>query len=63
MKLHVHAFNLVRDTGVHHYSRCRCGKRKVNRTNGHGYEPVDQQWLATGVWTERPTRAPRKCAA
>lgn len=39
----------VRDTGVHRYEECPCGRRRVRRV-GSGYQPIDRQWVEGGDW-------------
>lgn len=59
----IHIHSVVRGTGLHTYWRCpKCGARGVypGRPNG---QPVDDQWVSSGVWwsdTARPPRLLRK---
>jgi len=40
-----HKFDVIKDTGEHHYLRCsRCGAKKI-RKMGFGYQPPDYDWL------------------
>ena len=55
-----HEYRLVRDTGSNLYWLCsKCGKRRVTHCEG-GYQPIDEQWLQTGVFSEvsKPPKAP-----
>lgn len=52
----MHRDDIVRDTYIHEYRRCRrCGGRQI-RVVGRGSQPVDTHWLKTGEW--RKTRPP-----
>jgi hypothetical protein len=53
MRLHLHWYKIVHDTGGHLYGECRCGQRKVYLVGG-GMQPVDQAWLEGGEWNVKP---------
>jgi hypothetical protein len=42
--MHLHKWNVRKQTGANVYSECRCGARKVH-SNAEGYQPVDFDWL------------------
>lgn len=49
MKLCIHWYHEVKNTGVHSYQLCRCGKRRI--ISGVGpHQPVDRDWVHTGRW-------------
>ena len=49
-----HSWKIVKDTGIYHYRQClKCGMRDIFPFRGGGYQPVDKQWLDTGVWTKQ----------
>jgi hypothetical protein len=48
----------ARDTGVHLYEVCACGRRRVRRVDPSGWQPVDRGWVQTGEWRPRPERGP-----
>lgn len=35
----------IRDTELHLYQCCACGRRRVVRVLGGGYQPIDKKWL------------------
>lgn len=50
--LNLHRWEVVKDTGVHLYLRCkRCGNREIRRVMFSGHRPIDENWLKTGKWS------------
>lgn len=50
MKLCIHWYHEIKNTGLHSYQQCRCGKRRIISGSG-GYQPVDRDWVRTGRWS------------
>lgn len=54
----LYAWQLVHDTGAHHYyENAVTGKRKVIDVAG-GYQPVNWEWLAGGAWEREQAPLP-----
>lgn len=54
MKLCIHWYHQIRNTGKWSYRQCRCGKRKIVQVGFGGYQPVCGSWIETGEFTKSP---------
>jgi len=47
----LHSWTIKKDTGMHKYEECViCSKRRITAPLSGGYQPIDKQWLDSGIF-------------